>query len=128
MDSHKTTSNTLSQLPGLFSSLDVSSIQAHQIAVDQTLAAQHARLTNINSHYESLAKKHNELVACYTDRVAILSQAQSAMKADITTLKTETSEIKGMVSDILQLLKPTQAPLVSSSTAATTDARATVEG
>ena len=128
MDSHKATSSALTKLPDLFQSLDLNSIKTHLAAVDQTLAAQHARLTDITSHFESLAKKHNELITCFTDRVTILNKAHTTMQSEIQTLKSETSEIKGMVSTILQLLQSSQAPSVSSAPAATTTVQASVEG
>ncbi|PWA52348.1 hypothetical protein CTI12_AA455900 [Artemisia annua] len=105
MESHKATSRALSELPALFKSVDIASIKAHQEAVNTTLTTQHTQLTSLAKSYDELSKKHNELVNCYTSKISLLTEAQQTMSTDISGLKTETSEIKGMVSDILKLLQ-----------------------
>ena len=70
----------------------------------------------------------------YTDKVTQLSKSHQAMSTELTSLKTETADIKTMVSQMLQLLQAApstgQVPSTKSpqSTAAFPEATATVEG
>ena len=61
---------------------------------------------------------------CYTSRIVTLTASQNAMGSDIAALKAESSEIKGMVLDILTLLNSRSSKVPPTST----DARASVEG
>ncbi|PWA75580.1 transporter arsB [Artemisia annua] len=97
MDSHKATSRALSELPTLFKSVDIASIKSHQEAVNTILTNQHTQLTSLAKSYDELTKKYNELVNCYTSKISLLTEAQQTMSTDISGLKTETSEIKGMI-------------------------------
>ncbi|PWA52702.1 KH domain-containing protein [Artemisia annua] len=139
MDSHKATSKALSSLHDLFKGVDFQAIQTQQASVLTTLQAQESKITQLSSGYEQLTTKHNELVNCYTDKLAKLSETQQAMSTDLSNLKTETSEITGMVSDIFK--QPYQVPpppaqtapvkpppIASQSTDASTEAPTSVEG
>ncbi|PWA94156.1 hypothetical protein CTI12_AA062920 [Artemisia annua] len=117
MDSHKTTSAALSSLPALFKEVDFPALKSQQVSILSTLQAQEAKLTTLSSGYEQLTNKHNELVNCYTDKLAKLSETQQALSTDLSSLKTETSEIKGMVYDIFKLLQASQTSPVQASPA-----------
>ncbi|PWA67562.1 hypothetical protein CTI12_AA314620 [Artemisia annua] len=127
----------LSSLPALFKEVDFPALKSQQVSILSTLQAQEAKLTTLSSGYEQLTNKHNELVNCYTDKLAKLSETQQALSTDLSSLKTETSEIKGMVSDIFKLLQASpvqaspapqaQAP-APQSTDASTKAPTSVEG
>ncbi|PWA85648.1 hypothetical protein CTI12_AA148180 [Artemisia annua] len=104
MDSHKATSQVLSGLPDLFKGVDFQAIQTQQASVLSTLQAQESKISQLSSGYEQLTTKHNELMTCFTDKLVKLSATQENMATELSTLKADTSELKGMVSTILQLL------------------------
>ncbi|PWA76326.1 hypothetical protein CTI12_AA235590 [Artemisia annua] len=140
MDSHKATSKVLSGLPDLFKGVDFQAIQSQQASVLSTLQAQESKISQLSSGYEQLTTKHNELVNCFTDKLAKISATQENMATELSTLKADTSELKGMVSTIIQLLStpaqsaqvpPSTAPsqsMAPQSTVASTEATASVEG
>lgn len=98
------------------------------------LQARESKITQLSSGYEQLTTTLNELVNCYTDKMTKLSETQHNLSIDISSLKTETSEIKGMVFDIFKLLQAAHAPTPDAqapapqSTDASTEAPTSVEG
>jgi hypothetical protein len=130
MDSHKSTSAALSSLPALFREVNFVELKYQQVSILTTLKEQSVHLGKISVGFEGFTTKHNELVDYYTTKITQLTDTQKYMSIELSSLKTETSELKGMVSEVLRLLQaaPTPNPTGPKSIDASTEAHASVEG
>ena len=91
MDTYKSTSSTLRQLPTLFQEFDFPELKSQQVSILNTLKEQTQKLDVLSTGYTELTEKHNELFKCYIARITQLSEAQTSMSTDLSSLKSETS-------------------------------------